>query len=229
MFSRLARPLEVRVLEAWSGRLGVALEALDRDGTVVVPDPREHAAARRATLQTVRGTFVLAAPGDIVAASTDPAGYEADVAARQHDNALFHYLATSPGEPDARVRTVNGADRKLLEELHRAAPSDEVEEADVDVDHPLAVGIVESGRLVAIASLLDEGEKAVDVGVLVHPDARGRGLGAAVVNEVARRATRDGLLVQYRCATENHASARLAQRCGFAAWGLLTVAPRDSG
>jgi RimJ/RimL family protein N-acetyltransferase len=92
------------------------------------------------------------------------------------------------------------------------------------VEHPLAVGIVEGGRLLAIASLLDEGDAAVDVGVLVDPAARGGGLGAAVVWEVTRRAVESERLVQYRCTTENDASARLARSCGFALWGVLTVA-----
>src|SRR5207302_9126534 len=106
-----------------------------------------------------------------------------------------------------------------------AAGAAATEEAEVDVEHPLAVGIVEAGRLRAIASLLDEGEIAVDVGVLVDPGARRRGLGAAVVAEVARRAARSGRLVQYRCNLENEASARLARACGFALWGVLIVAP----
>ena len=98
------------------------------------------------------------------------------------------------------------------------------EEAEVDVDDPLAVGIAEDGRLLAIASLLDEGSGTVDIGVLVHPAQRRRGLGAAVVREIAERATRAERLVQYRCNRENEASAGLARVCGFTLWGVLSVA-----
>jgi GNAT superfamily N-acetyltransferase len=214
------------VLAFWAGVLGVDVEALDRDGLAVVPDPRDFAAERRATIHTARGTLLLVPQGDAAAAAADPAGYAADVAARARGVGFLHYRDSAPGgEPDARIRVLGGADRTLLEALQEAAGADATEEAEVDVEHPLAVGIAEDGRLIAIASLLDEGDAAVDVGVLVDPSARGRGLGAAVVTDVTRRATGEGRLVQYRCNQENEASAALARTCGFALWGVLTIAP----
>src|SRR5262249_13419702 len=165
-------------------------------------------------------------PADTGAAAADPAAYLADVAGRARHVVLLHYLGAAPaGDPDPRTRVLGVADRPLLDELQQAAGDEATEEADVDVEHPLAVGIVEDGGLLAIASLLDEGETAVDVGVLVAPAARGRGLGAAVVADVTRRAVQSGRLVQYRCNPENEPSARIARSCGFTLWGLLTVAP----
>jgi GNAT superfamily N-acetyltransferase len=221
----LDRELEQRVLAFWAEVLGVDVEELDREGLVVVPDPRDFAAARRATIRTARGTLVLAAPVEAAVAAADPGTYAADVAARAHGIGLLHYRATAPaGEADSRIRILGGEDRTLLDALHEAAGADATEEADVDVEHPLAVGLVEGGRLLAIASLLDEGDSAVDVGVLVDPAVRGQGLGAAVVADVTRRAARSGRLVQYRCNEENAASAALARACGFELWGVLTVA-----
>jgi predicted GNAT family acetyltransferase len=72
---------------------------------------------------------------------------------------------------------------------------------------------------------VDDEESAVGVGVLVAPEARSRGLGAAVVADITRRAAKCGRLVQYRCNLENEASAKLAGRCGFGLLGVLTVAP----
>jgi RimJ/RimL family protein N-acetyltransferase len=111
----------------------------------------------------------------------------------------------------------------LLDALQEAAGADATEEAEVDVEH-LAVGIVERDRLLAIASLVDEGDHAADIGVLVDPAERRRGLGLAVVRDIAQRAAASGRLVQYRCNRENEASARLARASGFALWGVLTVA-----
>jgi GNAT superfamily N-acetyltransferase len=223
---RLAPELERRVLAFWAEELHVHMEELDRDGLLVVTDPRDFAAARRATIRTARGTLLLAAPVEAAVAAADPEAYAADVAARPRGVGLLHYRATAPdGDPDPRIRVLGGADRALLDALQEAAGADATEEADVDVEHPLAVGIVEDRRLVAIASLLDEVGTAVDVGVLVDPALRGRGLGAAVVADVTRRAVGSGRLVQYRCNEENDASAELARSCGFALWGLLTIAP----
>jgi GNAT superfamily N-acetyltransferase len=221
----LERRLEERVLAHWAGMLNVEPTLIDHDGLVVVEDPRDFAAVRRATIQTARGTLLLAAPTEASIAVAEPAAFAADVSARVHAAGLLHYLGDPPaGEGDRRVRVLTSADRPLLEALQKAAGADETEEADVDVEHPLAVGIVEHGRLLAIASLLDESSDTVDVGVLVDPAERRRQLGAAVVSEIADRAANSQRLVQYRCNRENEASARLARTCGFALWGVLTIA-----
>ena len=223
----LERGLEKRVLALWGGMLGTDPALLDRDGFVVVEDPRDFAAERRATIRTARGTLVLAAPVEGAVAAADPVTYSSDVAHRARAAGLLHYFAgTAVSDPDSRVRVLGAADRPLLDRLQRAAGAAESEEAEVGVDHPLAVGIVERDRLLAIASLLDEGGDAVDVGVLVDPTERRRRLGTAVVSDITARATAAGRLVQYRCNLENEASARLARACGFTLWGVLTIAPQ---
>jgi predicted GNAT family acetyltransferase len=222
---RLDPELEQRVQAHWGAVLEIAPAVLDRDGLVVVADPRDFAAERRATIRTARGTFLLATPAEESVARDDPAGYCADVEARRRAAALFHYLrALPPGEDDPRVRVLGAADRLLLDSLKDRAGVDATEEADVAVEHPLAVGIVEDGSLLAIASLLEEENDTVDVGVLVDPAQRRRGLGAEVVRELAQRAVSTGNLVQYRCDVDNAASAGVARACGFALWGVLTVA-----
>jgi len=221
----LERGLEERVLALWGSQLGVEPAALDRDGLVVVSDHRDFAAQRRATIRTARGTLLLAAPAEEAIAVAEPAAYSSDVEARPRGIGLLHYLGDPPaGDRDPRVRSLAPADRPLLDALQKTAGAAETEEAEVDVEDPLAVGIVERGRLLAIASLLDESPDAVDVGVLVDPAERRRGLGVAVVCEVADRAARSQRLIQYRCNRENEASARLARACGFTLWGVLTIA-----
>ncbi len=221
----LERALEQRVLARWGAELAVEARALDRDGFVVVDDPRDFAAERRATIRTVRGTLLLAAPSEKHLAVADPAAYSADVDERARASGLLHYLSGLPsGDRDRRVRVLEAGDRPLLDALQAAAGAAATEEAEVDVEDPLAVGIVEGGRLLAIASLLEESGGAVDVGVLVDPAERRRGLGAAVVSDISERAASSGQLVQYRCNLENEASARLARACGFVLWGVLTIA-----
>lgn len=213
------------MLAHWGAVLGVAAGVLHQDGFVVVADQRDFAADRRATIRTARGTLVLAAPAEEAVARDDPAGYCADVEARVRAAGLLHYLgARPPGEADPRVRVLSAADRPLLDALKERAGAEATEEADVEVDHPLAVGIVEDGSLLSMGSLLEEEADTVDIGVLVDPAQRRRGLGAAVVRDLARRATTAGSLVQYRCNAGNEASAQLAQVCGFTLWGVLTVA-----
>lgn len=220
----LERGLEERVLARWGAELGVEARALDRDGFVVIEDPRDFAAERRATIRTARGTLLLAAPAEKRFAVADPAAYSSDVAERARATGLLHYLPGPPaGGRDPRVRVLEAGDRPLLDVLQTAAGADATKEAEVDVEDPLAVGIVEGGRLLAIASLLEESGGAVDVGVLVDPTERRRGLGAAVVRDISGRVASSGRLIQYRCNLENEASARLARACGFVLWGVLTI------
>lgn len=224
----LPRDLELRVLALWAGVLGIDSAVLDVDGLVVVTDPRDFAVDRRAVVRTARGVLVLAAPADARVAAADPAAFVREVEARPRGVGLMHYLAAvSRPMADTRVRRLAPEDQHLLDELLRTSGPEATAEADVSVDHPVAVGIVEDDRLLAVASLLDMGHGTVDVGVLVHPQARRRGLGAAVVSAVANRA--GGRLVQYRCDRENEASAQLARACGFVLWGILQVAPRAAG
>jgi hypothetical protein len=223
----LERGLEERVLALWGRVVGVEPRVLDRDGLMVVEDHRDIAARRRATIRTARGTMVLSAPDEEPLARGDPAAYATDVAARAHGVGLLHYLPAPPaGDRDPRVRILGAADRPLLGALQRAAGADASEEADVDVEHPLAVGLVVGGRLLAVASLLDESDDAVDVGVLVDPSVRRRRFGATVVSDISGRAAQSDRLVQYRCNLENEASAGLARTCGFTLWGVLAIASR---
>ena len=220
----LERGLEKRVLALWGGLLGVEAGLLDRDGLVVVVDHRELAAERRATIRTARGTLLLAAPAEEPVAVGDPAAYASDVTARPQGIGLLHYVTGPPGgDRDPRVHVLGAVDRPLLDALQESAGATASEEADVDVEHPLAVGIAEGGRLLAIASLLEESDDAVDVGVLVDPEERRRRLGVAVVRDIAERVAGSNRLVQYRCDRENEASARLARACGFTLWGVLTI------
>jgi GNAT superfamily N-acetyltransferase len=221
----LERGLEQRVLALWGSVLGAEAGLLDRDGLVVVEDHRDFAADRRATIRTARGALLLASPAEAAVAAADPAAFSSAVAARARATGLLHYLDGSPaGNRDPRIRVLGAVDRPLLDALQVAAGADETEEAEVDVEHPLAVGITDNGRLLAIASLLEEGDDAVDVGVLVDPAERRRGLGRGVVCEIAEQAARSGRLIQYRCNLENESSARLARACGFNLWGVLTIA-----
>jgi Acetyltransferase (GNAT) family len=223
----LERGLEERVLEHWGNALRVDPGLLDRDGLVVVEDHRDFAARRRAAIRTARGTFLLAAPTEEPVAVAAPGAFASDVSARMHASGLLHYLGGPPArDRNPRIRVLSTEDRPLLDALQKAAGTEESEEAEVDVEHPLAVGIVEHGRLVAIASLLEESNDTVDVGVLVDPAERRRRLAAAVVCEVAARAAGSERLVQYRCNLENEASARLARTCGFTLWGVLSIAPQ---
>jgi GNAT superfamily N-acetyltransferase len=115
----------------------------------------------------------------------------------------------------------SAADVALLADLASAASADDLDEADLDLDNldPFYVGLLEKDRLAAYACgrPSEINERFDDIGVLVHPSFRRRGLGAHVVGEfIERRGLADpDRLMLYRCTTENAASNAIAESLNF--------------
>lgn len=99
-----------------------------------------------------------------------------------------------------------------------AAGLDEIDdgyaEAAINVLTPLDVDGVSP---VAYASASDWvwDEDFADIGVLVHGDHRGRGLGRFVVASTVQRLLADHRIPQYRHAADNHGSRAIARGLGF--------------
>ena len=96
------------------------------------------------------------------------------------------------------------------------------------------VGVHDGDRLVAMAGrrLSFPGRTEVSA-VCTHPDARGRGLGAAVTHQVAAGIDADGDRALLHVAEDNHGARRLYERLGFTVRRALTFAllrtPDDLG
>ena len=96
--------------------------------------------------------------------------------------------------------------------------------ADVDADffwHSFpqgsigSFGVFEEGRLVALASVRDEGDLVWEIGMDVVADTKGRGLGRAVVSAAARWTLDRGKLVLATTAPFNVPSARTLRSAGL--------------
>ena len=126
--------------------------------------------------------------------------------------------------PDVSVLELDAEsddDRAVVRTLLAECPDDEVDEAEIDPDalDPRIVVLVDGvGAAVAFASgySWDYAPEFDDVGVLVRPDARGRGLGRAVVAEYIRRHGGQRSFL-YRHDVENAGSAALCRSVGFEA------------
>jgi len=71
------------------------------------------------------------------------------------------------------------------------------------------------GEPMAVAGAYDDGLELLEIGVDVHRDHRGKGLGAAVVATISRLIHDQGLTATYFCAASNVRSHRTALACGF--------------
>ncbi len=86
----------------------------------------------------------------------------------------------------------------------------------IAVDKEAAV-VVKDGKLVSIACANDVPFEDDSVELFVETDAayRNLGYGAATVSTLAELYLKKGITVRYKCAKNNDASIRLAEKCGF--------------
>lgn len=81
------------------------------------------------------------------------------------------------------------------------------------------------GRFVALAAVVkvEREARTVELGYLVAPHARGRGVASAVLAWLTRRAETEleALRIELLISVANAASKRVAQRCGYTLEGVL--------
>ena len=86
-------------------------------------------------------------------------------------------------------------------------------------------GVVEDNRLIAASVLTTLWGWPVDVGILVAPDARGRGLGSRVAAAALAAGVALSGFAAFRVARTNAASRGVAGRLGLTAYGANLAVP----
>ncbi len=108
---------------------------------------------------------------------------------------------------------------ELVAELLDASSEDDRDEAEFELDalDEVLVGWLEDDRLLALGGGREWSARPGfrDIGVLVHPKARRRGLGRSVVEQVTTEILMRGHRPLYRCNAENVGSTRLCRSIGF--------------
>ena len=121
------------------------------------------------------------------------------------------YLDEDPGD-DGSVPQV---DPSLLASLRASVPRREWDEAGFDGDPEHVFGCVAGGRLVAASNLTEFADAPRDVGLLVAPDVRGRGLGHRVGGAATSYAVRQHGFAAWRAFVRNEASLAVSRELGF--------------
>jgi len=199
----------------------------ERDGTgTATCYPTPHAsivwcdASVRERLAAVETTKALSAE-EFVAAATD-------LGATLVGYGRNRVLNGDPRQPaadlgDLAVRHVDSNDAALiamLAELIAACDDDDVDDADLDLDHldpSYTLLVTPEGTIAAYASArpIVVDSSFDDIAVLTHPAWRGRRLGALALCEFIRQRQTEGRRFLYRCNIENLASNRVAETVGF--------------
>lgn len=104
-----------------------------------------------------------------------------------------------------------------LMNLYAACSDEDLDYADIDLEHPDPVifGIFADGNLVAYASHRYWDGVIADIGVLIHPDYRRQGLGKAVVSALSEWCIENDVVPMYRVFDNLAHSFRLSQSLGF--------------
>ena len=130
------------------------------------------------------------------------------------------YLDEDPGD-DGSVPRIDPA---LLGQLRASVPPNEWEEAGFEDDPGHVFGCYADGRLVAASILRDFADAPRDIGLLVAPDLRARGLGHRVGGAATSYAVRHHGFAVWRAHVRNQASLATSRELGFERYaGQLAV------
>ncbi|MDO5534460.1 MAG: GNAT family N-acetyltransferase [Propionibacteriaceae bacterium] len=212
----------------WSRRFGVPVPGLhpvtvsgsgrhDDAALVLLLGDHAYVDAPLAHLDALAPLALAHAPATLLDAAT-----WAPVATGTVLGPADHFWADHETALPANAEPLDPADRMVL-----AGAVDDAEwhEAGFDRDPHACFGIVEDGRLVAASVLTSLWGWPVDVGVLVAPDARGRGLGTRVAGAALAAGVGLSGFAAFRAARDNIASRRVAARLGLEAYGANLAVP----
>lgn len=224
-----------RVDAFWSRTMDVPIDELHAAGIRVYPNPPER--------DQWRGIYVLAfdqavsvfAPVDhLDKVNTAVAGLEAMTlldpqawrttlgeSVRAAFGPVAHYYLDRADDLKAVAggRRINPDDAGALNDLNRAVPSAEWTAAGFSGHPAVLFGLFEDGRLLAAANLTSGPDVATDIGVLTHPDARGRGLAVQVAAAAALQAIALHGIARFRVLTTSPGRPTIADRLGFERYG----------
>jgi GNAT superfamily N-acetyltransferase len=133
-----------------------------------------------------------------------------------HGPSVHAYLDSVAELPDpGDVIEVNG---DALTDLRSACPPAEWAEGGFG-DTGRFFALHKAGTLVAAGNLTEWRGVPSDIGLVTHPDHRGRGYGLLVGALAARVAIAESGIARYRVLADNLASRRIARRLGFVEYG----------
>ncbi|MCA9894574.1 MAG: GNAT family N-acetyltransferase [Anaerolineae bacterium] len=112
------------------------------------------------------------------------------------------------------VRQLTTSDQTAFDAFQANCPPDDVDMADVGLDHEAAFAAFAGDRIVAVASGY-EWYGCLDVGILTDPAYRGKGLGKAAVSACCEYFLPRERPVFYRHDTKNIGSGKIAVGLGF--------------
>lgn len=113
------------------------------------------------------------------------------------------------------TRLLGDGDWPVLSALLSAAPAEEAEHSALEPGRSPTVGVFAGNALAAAASYEVLFGRVAHIGVLVHPQHRGRGLAAKAISAITEQALTEDLGIQYQTLRANAASVAAAKSVGY--------------
>ncbi|WP_232697806.1 GNAT family N-acetyltransferase [Brevibacillus daliensis] len=127
------------------------------------------------------------------------------------------------------LRQLTEQDDTVFSEFESSASEQDLDDAQVELDHWAVFGSFEQNRLVSAASMYPwDDAQIADLGVLTLTSFRGKDHARKVVRTISKYAYDQGYEPQYRCQLDNHASTALAKAAGLTLFGKWDVISPDS-
>jgi GNAT superfamily N-acetyltransferase len=220
------------VVAFWAAHLGCSEVHLAQPSTSVVRNGPDLASFRGATVMFRPPACVLAVPADWYDPVASRVGHRPpaevfDVMLLRQvfgtavdqviGPAWLGYADASDFRPAPTMgtRLLTDQDLAALERLAAACGPTAWEHSGIDPARPPVFGCFD-GEVLAAAGMLERwGDRLLQVGIVTHPDYRGRGYGKAVVSAMAAHGLATGGVLQYRTLQANLASVGIAQALGF--------------
>jgi GNAT superfamily N-acetyltransferase len=243
--------LERVVYGYWARRFGCAREDFVHPGTLVIKE-QELAGTERIHIYHIDQMSVARMAPSLVKQMGLPDGYERDSVSLTvnrvrsligpgyrveiESTLLDCYLDPEDFKPFTATdgftprRLHPERDNTRLLGLYEACTEEDLDAAEIYVDEPDPVifGMFDNEQLVAYASHRYWDEIIADIGVLIHPDYRSRGLGKAVVSALCEWCIENDVVPMYRVLSDHDHSRRIARALGFREMVIIeTLKPID--
>jgi GNAT superfamily N-acetyltransferase len=216
----------------WSGLLGRDLADIPAGRCVVTPHPQALASYRGIYAWSRGDACVVSAPPEFVRQTAEVAGGKspADVidsdalpsALREElesivGPAVVSYADHSDFVPvdEMGARPLTPSDIPALRQLSRDAGAEAWENSGISFDRVPILGIYDQHILVAAASYERWGERILHVGVVTHPEHRGKGFGRGVASATTAHALEAGGIAQWQTLETNTPSLAIAKKLGY--------------
>lgn len=112
------------------------------------------------------------------------------------------------------IRELLENDQALFDTFMNTFDSKDAELAQITLEDIHVIGGFIGNELVGVSSILDL-NGAYDVGIIVHPSYRSKGIGKELVSANTNWAIQNQHLCLYRCDAENIGSCKIAESLGF--------------